>query len=158
MTERKPQGANLWTIINELAQLPARMRDSYANLVNRQDEAIERLASIERLLKKQEKRMAKGQEKLTAEIEELRQAVDAWSSAAGARVEEAVAAAREAWEAENDAAFEEAAKQLDEIASKLNATDPIEPGPGEEPVEPFEPSGNTAAGSKGKKPKGEGAA
>jgi dsDNA-specific endonuclease/ATPase MutS2 len=147
---------SLWDIVNELADLPRRMTEGYANLVNRQDEALERSASIERLLKRMEKKMAKGSEKLTQEIEELRQAVDQWSSAAGARVEEAVAAAREAWEAENDAAFEEAAKQLDEIASKLNATDPIEPGPGEEPVEPFEPSGNTAAGSK--KRKGEGAA
>lgn len=141
---------SLWDIINELAELPARMRDSYANIVNRQDEALERLASIERLLKKMEKRMAKGQEKLTAEIEELRAAVDAYTSAAGSRVEEAVAAAREAWEADNEQAFNDAAAQLDEIAGKLNATDPIEPGPGETPVEPFEPSGNVPAESKKK--------
>jgi dsDNA-specific endonuclease/ATPase MutS2 len=142
MTEEAKPRSFFW---DALGRFPGAM-------LRRQDETIALLRSIERLMKKGMGKMAKGQENLAKEIEELRQAVDEWSSAAGARVEEAVAAAREAWEAENDAAFEDAAKQLDEIANKLNATDPIEPGPGEDPVEPFEPSGNQPAGkSKSKK-------
>jgi cytochrome c556 len=139
MTEEKPR-ASFWYA---LGKFPGAM-------LRRQDEANERLKTIEGLLKKGMNKMAKGQEKLSAEIEELREAVDAYTSAAASRVEEAVAAAREAWEADNEQAFNAAADQLDQIAQKLTSTAPIEPGEGEEPVDPFEPSGNQPA-AKGKK-------
>jgi uncharacterized phage infection (PIP) family protein YhgE len=139
MTEEKPR-ASFW---DALGKFPGAM-------LRRQDEANERLKTIEGLLKKGMNKMAKGQEKLSAEIEELREAVDAYTSAAASRVEEAVAAAREAWEADNEQAFNAAADQLDQIAQKLTSTAPIEPGEGEEPVDPFEPSGNQPA-AKGKK-------
>jgi ribosome-associated translation inhibitor RaiA len=139
MTEEKTR-ASFW---DALGRFPGAM-------LRRQDEANERLKSIEGLLKKGMRQMAKGQEKLSQEIEELRTAVDAYTSAAATRVEEAVAAAREAWEADNEAAFNQAADALDQIASKLSSTQPIEPGEGEEPVDPFEPSGNQPA-AKGKK-------
>jgi tetrahydromethanopterin S-methyltransferase subunit G len=86
---------------------------------------IDRLVGLSLGEAKRDKAMAKGQEKLSQEVEELRTAVDAYTTAASQRIEAAVAEARAAWESGSDQEFERVAAQLDEIAQKLASNEPV---------------------------------
>jgi F0F1-type ATP synthase membrane subunit b/b' len=94
--------------------------------------ALNRLLGMSLGDARRDKGMAKGQDNLTREIEELSTKVDEYTSARAAEIEAAVAEARQAWESGTDAQFEQAAARLDEIAKKLGEENPAD----------FEPSGN----------------
>jgi hypothetical protein len=93
-------------------------------LLERLDDKLTRVLAQGRGDKRRDIAMAKGQEKLSAEIEDLSKKVDDYTTARGQEIADAVAEARTAWEEENEKAFEDAVTKIDEIGNRLVKFDP----------------------------------
>lgn len=80
---------------------------------------INRAIGLELTDAKRDKAMSKSQDDLVREVQEIKTAVEDYTTDQGKKIEEAVAAAVAAKAAADDAAFDAAAKELDSIAKSL---------------------------------------